>query len=881
MPSMLAIVSKDVFEKARAPSGKTLEVGDVYGPSQYISMNPSLLANLDEDLFLVTVRGDRLWWVGTLRSPKHDGKAFRSTADTQSIVDITKGAAKLKFSNGKGIQMDKMAMSLQTPRVLSDGDVALFESWQGASTKAPVKAKAKPGAKTLPATTPQPAKSKKPAAKASPTKAKGAAHVVTGTSSSDLAGLKDTLGTRPASLDIVMTDPHAQLPAVMALLEQTGPHTATSMRLAHEGFDVVRTETVGRDAIKKPPRLDTMLPALERLVLEGHEMFTTLRHPGVTSLEMIGMSISRPWGKDSFPALRSLRWVYPTDIHGVATGLATVLPIFVGAPFPRLAELDLSKVDLDSEESLDTLPEITQSPVWKQLERVLLPGQSRPIAPSKQPAAKAAPAPKLPLRLEPGHALLSLDRNDLTRHRAHVLVGRETDASVGQLARYLKDARPAAIEHVHVEIDPDAFVKAGAVTQLMAGLADLPGLRRVSTRETTLGAAAISALARSTSLTQLELLAPLFSGDTPYAALEPLLGRLAHLRIELYSIGKPMSAGQLAAFVAQVRKSPTLRSLRFKAPVSTLKGAAAGTAWAKVAGGALEELELDVELGADGVKKLLEGLRAAPALRRLGFGWNSQIDDAALDLIASSKLALEALSIGAGLDEDDKGLAHILERMRSLRQLTLRDMESGGAAIPAALRANTTLEHLSMPTMTFEGRDALALAKAIGAHPCLRTAALDLNRVDTAQQKQIVAALARRLTTLLTTQPWLVLGLLRAGKPTSIDISGCSQDIEKNLAAIYAAAASCKTLERLAAANQQHSAAAKNALVSLIEKSPSLREIDVRFCGLGDRDVARVLKAVANRPQLEVLGLAEADPSKELRSALDAFAAATPRLRWL
>lgn len=860
---MLAIVSKDVFEKARASSGKTLQVGDVYGPSLYVSTNPSLLTHLDEDLYLVTVRGDRLWWVGTLHAPKHDGKAFRAKPDTNPIADITKGAAKLRFGNGKGIQMAKMAMSLQTPRVLTDADVALFESWQ-------TKSAAKPSATT------------KPAAKPSATKGLGPC-VVTGASAGDLAGLTAVLSKRPAALDLVMTDPHEQLPAVIDLLVKTGPHAATSLRLAHQGFDVVRTETLGRDAIKKPPRLDAMLPALERLVLEGHELFTSASHRKVTTLEMIGMSISRPWAKDSFTALRSLRWVYPTDMHGVATGLGTVLPIFTDAPFPQLAVLDLSKVDLDSEESLDELPEITESPVWKRLERVVLPGQSRPIAPSKQPAAKTASVPRLPLRLESGHASLSLDRNDFTRHRAHILVGRETDASIGQLARYLKAARPGDVDHVHIDLDPEAFVKAGAVTQLMAGLASLPHLRRVSTKETTIGTSAIAALARSASLTQLDLLAPGFSGDPPYAALAPLITRLAQLTIELYSIGKPMSAGQLAAFVAQVRKSPSLRNLRFATPVSALKGAAAGTAWSNVAGGALEDLALDVELGAAGVERLLDGLRAAPSLRGLGFGWRSQLDDDALNLLASSGLALEALSIPAG--EDDEAVANVVERMGSLRQLTIWK-EYAGPAIPAALRTNTSLEYLNLATTTFEGKDAVALAKAIGAHPCLHTAALDLRKTDKGQRAQIVAALARRLTSLLpahfTTESWLVLGLLREGKLTSIDLSGYSQDIEKNLAAIYAAAAKCKTLERFAAMNQQHNAAAKTALVALIENHPNLLELDVRFCGLGDRDLTRVLKAAARHPKLESLGIAEADPSKAFVAAVAAFASSVGgRIRWL
>lgn len=66
---MLAIISKDIFEKTRTQDGTPLAVGDVYGAAVYVSTNRALLAQLDGDLYLVTVRGDRLWWVGTLRAP--------------------------------------------------------------------------------------------------------------------------------------------------------------------------------------------------------------------------------------------------------------------------------------------------------------------------------------------------------------------------------------------------------------------------------------------------------------------------------------------------------------------------------------------------------------------------------------------------------------------------------------------------------------------------------------------------------------------------------------------------------------------------------------------------------------------------------------------
>jgi hypothetical protein len=387
-------------------------------------------------------------------------------------------------------------------------------------------------------------------------------------------------------------------------------------------------------------------------------------------------------------------------------------------------------------------------------------------------------------------------------------------------------------------------------------------------------------------LTRLDLLDPAFKNDASYAALDPLLAALTHLVIE--RPGKPMSVSQLKSFVAQIRKSRSLRTLRFFDGQSSVRGADAGDAWSKVAEGVLEDLELDVDLGTAGVERLLRGLRGSK-LRRLGFGWAARLDDDALNHVVSAKLPLEALSlVGAELDDDNQALRAVLEKLGSLRELTAKEIAKegpGAKALADGIRTNTSLERLDLPDTRVEGAAALALAKAIGKHRTLRTIGIDLCSKDKTLQKQIIAALAPTVKTLLPTRftvsSWLVIGLLREGALTSIDLTGFSQELEKNLPAVYTAAASCKSLEHFAAASQQHNAAARGALVDLIERSPSLRHLDVRFVGLNDRDLGRVLKAAAKSPRLETLGVAEADPSAAFGAALAAFVASRPKLRWI
>jgi hypothetical protein len=142
--SILAIVSKAEFEKALVSP----TVGDLWKLTTYASINPAL-ASLRQggDLYLVTVRpGDQLWLAAVLRSPNKDGKGWTARPNTVPLVKATSIVNKLRFTSGKGLAFapGKLGMSLQTPRQLTDEDVAHFEKLiapTGAGAKA-TKAKA-------------------------------------------------------------------------------------------------------------------------------------------------------------------------------------------------------------------------------------------------------------------------------------------------------------------------------------------------------------------------------------------------------------------------------------------------------------------------------------------------------------------------------------------------------------------------------------------------------------------------------------------------------------------------------------------------------------------------------------------------------------------
>src|SRR5580692_6994453 len=138
MPSVLAIVSKAVFEKQT----KGAAVGTTVAFDHYASSHAAL-APLEAGgaLFLVTVRppDEQLWLVGVLESPRKAEDGWRATTNVVPIVDLTARKDELVFANGKGLSAKPgaLGMSLQTPRALADSDVVVLREATGrkASTK--------------------------------------------------------------------------------------------------------------------------------------------------------------------------------------------------------------------------------------------------------------------------------------------------------------------------------------------------------------------------------------------------------------------------------------------------------------------------------------------------------------------------------------------------------------------------------------------------------------------------------------------------------------------------------------------------------------------------------------------------------------------------
>ncbi|MFT3692578.1 MAG: hypothetical protein QM831_05515 [Kofleriaceae bacterium] len=144
MASVMAIVSKAVFEKAARDLGE----GDVWDTDHYASANKGLAPLADGgSLYLVTVRpGEVLWLVAVLNDPEQTKDGWGGAANTRPIGSIDSVRSLIKFESGTGItaKAGALGMSLQTPRVLTEDDVMLLDG--AAAVPAKKKSKAKPDA---------------------------------------------------------------------------------------------------------------------------------------------------------------------------------------------------------------------------------------------------------------------------------------------------------------------------------------------------------------------------------------------------------------------------------------------------------------------------------------------------------------------------------------------------------------------------------------------------------------------------------------------------------------------------------------------------------------------------------------------------------------
>lgn len=162
MANMMALVSKKEWEKHSWKRPDSTYVNSIcFHLDRYDSSHKLLepLAKRGSRLFLVTVRADdRLLLVAVLESPKHDGTGWRAKPNRVTVRDITAHKAALGLTAAAG----KLAMSLQTPRALTDEQGELLIA-AGAGTSAAKPAKR---AKAVKPTKPEkPAKAAKPAGK--------------------------------------------------------------------------------------------------------------------------------------------------------------------------------------------------------------------------------------------------------------------------------------------------------------------------------------------------------------------------------------------------------------------------------------------------------------------------------------------------------------------------------------------------------------------------------------------------------------------------------------------------------------------------------------------------------------------------------------------
>ncbi len=129
MTSALAIISKAVFEKV----ARGAQLGATLPLDHYASTHKSLEVLAEGGaLFLVTVRppDEELWLVAVLESPELGAAGWSAAANRVAITEVSRLRGQLAFSTGAGIKAKPgaLGMSLQTPRVLTADDVALFRA---------------------------------------------------------------------------------------------------------------------------------------------------------------------------------------------------------------------------------------------------------------------------------------------------------------------------------------------------------------------------------------------------------------------------------------------------------------------------------------------------------------------------------------------------------------------------------------------------------------------------------------------------------------------------------------------------------------------------------------------------------------------------------
>lgn len=137
MSDVMAVVDQPTWRREEGRFKTSFAPGYILKWHDYVTKDSLIERYLEpgDRLFLVTARQERLWLAAVYEQVRLESKVgtqfqWRAPYNKVPIIDITTLRAKLKFHTGNGLtaQHGKLGNSLQSPRMLTDRDVALLEA---------------------------------------------------------------------------------------------------------------------------------------------------------------------------------------------------------------------------------------------------------------------------------------------------------------------------------------------------------------------------------------------------------------------------------------------------------------------------------------------------------------------------------------------------------------------------------------------------------------------------------------------------------------------------------------------------------------------------------------------------------------------------------
>jgi len=677
---------------------------------RYVSANKGL-ASLAAGgaLILVTVRPpERLWLVAILEAPAFEETMWRASPSDVPITDVTDLLPRLRLASGAGIQAPegKLGMSLQTPRVLADEDVALLRAaCAGATPTAPdapakaTPAAAKPSAK--PARTPAPAATKAPPAAsppaapakptpASPPPAAAAPAIAVSAAAPDAPAPRRAAGPLPAAAAAlfarIVADPDdlgARGVYADALTEVGDPHGEyIQLTLAAAGLD--------EDAPKRA-ELDALATALARRHRGSLAFSAPLRqipffNRSAEGTWNIPFSLARGFpelarsdkAKDLLPVLPDASRAAP--IRALAFRETTTDDLERLAQMPELARIRELRVQ-STPDAAAGLVALLRSPHLVRLERLAL---TCPLPQAVLDAMTACPA---------------LDgMTTLTLHPVASVQSQAADVSALLRSPRLSRMRELALGGVVADADAIGALSLTSLT-LSGG--------------TKLGAKGATTLAKAEACAHLRTLR-LAGVDIPDKELLVLLGSPRLEKLRSLTLEQMVNGKKLAAALDALAR-PALRELWFAASPLREEGAEALVA-------ARDKLVRLTKLGLEGAALKDTGAialarLALPALSTLDLDGNA-IGPAGMAALGAGPLlsTVRDLSLRKNKCGTEGGLALAkAKRLGGLRRLVLFYNWMGVKGVRAILEGAPALEELQAGENNYGDEPARFFANAPGA----------------------------------------------------------------------------------------------------------------------------------------------------------------------